>query len=378
MDQFYLQTRLKDSFLLTKYLINLKSIDTQLINIDAIGSGSFGQVFRAIHQKFLLPLALKKTLLTVKERNNYKKKNIHPQEYTFLLMIKDLLTSKKTQNFLFVYGIFYDENCTVALNTKTKTSFCSITLMELADCSLSAVFIKENLQYNIFFQILSALYSLEKYYSILHNDIKAENILLKNTPSGGCWEYVADGRSYFVENLGFVALVTDFGVSRSFDPKYTTDGYLGERNAYIKNGMFEPFETNYFLSIDNKTGKLTKTKPYSFRWEEGKGTRNRFHKRFSYPSLAFLPPFEFFYDIQDLIRTFLGGKRLSQPDFHKGMPFLSNKFKEKLIEYRVERNFYSTKWKLNSIIYFSAKYMIREFIHQFKNPSDKIIDRFVL
>lgn len=352
----------------------INASDNRYEKISSIGRGSFGQVFKAVHVSTKIPVAIKISVLSKKGLNAYKKKGVFsPEEYTFQLLTNVLLKKRRTQNFLFVFGLDIIDNCTISLSTRLYTGGCYSMTMELADFQLSEVsFDDEKLQQNIFFQLLTALYTLQDRFSILHNDIKAENILISKTSPGGTWDYKIESKSYYVENMGFVAIISDFGVSRSFDPAYTLDGYLGERNAYVKNGRFEPFTTDYFLSAD-KNGKYKKVDPYPFKWKTGSGTRNRFHKRYSHPDLKELPPFEFFYDIQDLIRTFIGGKRLSQPSHHKGLTLAKN-FHKKLESYRIERNFYSTRWELDSVKFFLASYMIKDF--SFSGRTGKILESF--
>lgn len=370
-----------DRFSKYQILSNGKLSIKNVKEVSVIGNGSFGQVFQSIHTPSNNLLAVKKTKLSIKGRNCLKK-NIpfESDEYKIHLYVNEILLERRSQNFLFVYGKTIVENCNIVLNTKSYQTYCHFLFLEIADGSLADLPLhQEQLQYNIFFQLLTALQVLQSRYSFLHNDIKTENILILRTTPGGLWEYVIDGNTYYVKNLGYVALISDFGVSRSFDPRYTLDGYLGERNAFVKDGKFSPLETDCYLSRDDKTGKITKLKPQLLNWESPMvGTRNKFYKRFSFPKeLDILPPFEFFYDLQDLIRMFIGGKRLSQPEKHKGIDFLTESFKKKLETYRISRNFYNTKWSADSVLFFLASFMIKEFSTYFSEQTEKVINRFI-
>jgi Protein kinase domain. len=337
--------------------------------LTSIGKGSFSEVFLGLHSDTRISVAIKKSRT---------RKKTSPDEYKIHLMINQLLLGKCSQNFLFVYHMEMN-TCTISLSSKSYNGLCYYLFLELADQSLPQLHM-ERLQVNVFFQILTALNIIHTKYSLIHNDIKSENILILKVKQGGFWKYVINNESYFVENLGYIAFVSDFGVSRSFDPNYSLDGYLGERNAFVRNGKFEPFITDSFLSIDDKTKNLTKTKPYYFPWaQKDSGTRNRFCKKFPYPnSFDNLPPFEFFYDLQDLVRIFLGGKRLSQPGFHDGMP-LSDRLKQKLEEYKTTKGLFNSKWELDSVKLFIAEEMIKDFCIEFdyfRQKTTNIIDKF--
>jgi 2-cysteine adaptor domain./Protein kinase domain. len=367
---------------LTNICLPSPKIKNFLTDIYLIGSGSFGQVFSGVFRN--VHIAAKQSLLSIKERNEVMRNiaagqktlfnKCYPNEYRFQVLTQKLLDDNKSQNFLNIYGLSFCKDGEITLHNRLKKGSCYITFMELADESLSSVSLRtEQTHCNMLFQLLAALHILQKIYSILHNDIKAENILIKRIPPGGVWEYVIQNKSYFVANIGFIALINDFGVSRSFSPDYTLDGYLGERNAVIEDGKFVPFKMDYFLTIDN--GKLSKEKPYYFNWKvRNSGTRNRFHKKLTYPSnmdSQYIPPFEFFFDLQDIVRMFIGGKRLFQPGYHKAISS-DAQFIQKLRKYCKETMLLTTQWPLDSVKFFLAGAMLEDFF-TLSEPKEKVI-----
>lgn len=70
---------------------------------------------------------------------------------------------------------------------------------------------KEDLWYNAIFQILAALYAMHKHYNLFHNDFHGRNLLVHKIKPGGYWVYIIDGIKYYVPNLGYIFLISDFG-----------------------------------------------------------------------------------------------------------------------------------------------------------------------
>jgi hypothetical protein len=67
-----------------------------------------------------------------------------------------------------------------------------------------------------FLQIFFGLYTLQYYCGIIHNDLHWANILVFNVEKGGCWVYEINEKKYYIENLGYLFVLWDFGMS-SFD-----------------------------------------------------------------------------------------------------------------------------------------------------------------
>lgn len=82
-------------------------------------------------------------------------------------------------------------------------------------CTLTQFFRKSSYDQdtcsNILFQIMVGLYSLKKYYGMLHTDLHLDNVLVQTVKPGGYWKYIIDGKKYYLPNLGFQILLNDFG-----------------------------------------------------------------------------------------------------------------------------------------------------------------------
>jgi hypothetical protein len=65
--------------------------------------------------------------------------------------------------------------------------------------------------YNAFFQIITAIYTVQKQFGLQHLDMHAENILVKKIPKGGYFKYIINGIEYNVPNLGYLFVINDYG-----------------------------------------------------------------------------------------------------------------------------------------------------------------------
>lgn len=347
----------------------------------SIGKGSFGHVYKAVLNGNVFAIKeTKATLCAFKD-----KKNPYWEEHNILERLREIILGNVCQNFPLLYGVFFCMTCEIDLaENRQLKSPCFLTLVELMDGTLSKIGEKSDEQFSVIFQILAALHTLQKHYVMIQNDIKTENILISYVPPGGYWEYVIYNHSFFVPNYGVVAYVNDFGVAISFSPKYSTRGMLGERNAFVSNGIFTPFTTELYISSSGKSCP-NKTK---FNWDtDEKYTRNNFimkkRKLFDVkPSFPIqlkdleredIVPVDFFHDTQDVIRLFVGGKRTMQPGDHPGIRQINPSVKKTLAKYKTERGVWITKWSLDSVHYFLAGHLIHKIFKDYKLRVDDTI-----
>ena len=66
---------------------------------------------------------------------------------------------------------------------------------------------------NALFQISAGLYAIKKHYNMHHTDFHTGNILVHKVPPGGYWTYTINRKNYYVPNLGYIFLLSDFGFS---------------------------------------------------------------------------------------------------------------------------------------------------------------------
>ena len=319
---------------------NETTFKSNFTNIVHIGNGCFGEIYSA--NIGALKFVVKEAKLTTAEKNKIIKanptsnniaNNLYPEEYRLSILIQDLLPT--IPNFLYIYGSVLCDNC----NVLGKPGYCFNTIMEFADSSMNHLVkntLPNNAYYSMLYQLLIGISAFQNIYGIYHGDIKLENILVKYISCGGYIPYTTV--PFSIENVGILLLIADFGVSKSFLPNYSGKNLdYGFRNATVittptGDKIFEPINCKYTVEIGKTAPNLIlQTKRVNWVDENNKPVinssyYNRFYgKKNVEPSIKVdlndpvtFPPFEFFNDIQDLIRMFIGGKRMFQNGDHVG------------------------------------------------------------
>jgi len=227
----------------------LKKFNQNSPNI--IGEGAFGVAYK-IDGNYRL--VVKEGTLT-EEQYKLAENKAYPKEYLINKAINNILKLNLNPNFLFTYAILFCNKCTVG----NATYKCSETFMEYMDNDLLSItdyFVetdtinteKSNLMMlSACFQILSAIDVLHRNYGILHNDIKADNILVKIIHSDDDLpiqysKYVVEGGifipdyTYYVPLIEIIPVLCDFGVSKILKPNKTFETRLKpkekEKNPY--------------------------------------------------------------------------------------------------------------------------------------------------
>lgn len=331
---------------------------------EMLGSGDYGNVYLATMGNFKFAIKLAK-LKPGAVDNPYSRYNSSWYE---ILIMKDILRPMIQDhicpNLPLLIESFVCNKCTLTIRKETKEQPCITTITELANGSIRDFFKYHEPEpeeiYSALFQVMAGLHAIQLHGQIMNYDVKADNILFYNVTPGGYWVYVIHGKEYYVPNLGKLFVVNDFGISRPMSPDFqlyrteTDETFrLGSRFAMVKKGKFWPITSN--VNPDHQ-GNLHKSSTIS--WDSGKetqGSQYRLWKEsqevmdndtiFSKDQISFLskqglstdpkgkdyfmnpeiiPPFEFYNDLQDAIRTFIGGKRTTQKGDHKRYPVITD------------------------------------------------------
>jgi hypothetical protein len=341
---------------------------SKLSDFKIIGMGTYGSVARGTTKSG--------DVIAMKEMYVRKKFGTNQEEDISILLNKLILTDK-CPNFIYTFFLGKCQSCAIQTlfsnRRKQLGNPCYIMYMEAADMDLYEYSNEMNAferQMSVLYQILFAVYAIHFYYGIFHGDIKTENILIRKVVPGGYFKYQIGQKTVFVENAGVVAYLSDFGVSEILSPLYShSKEYYGARNAFAHRavGKWVPINVPGNPSQKWVDGKVKGTVNEVVGYDDRKVIRNHLVK--IYKKLAIkedppyqldnkiTPPFEFFYDIQDVFRMFVGGKRTTQSGLHNSLP-LNDKVKsltktiDAVVEY--ERIFQS----LNTLKYVLAEYMI--------------------
>jgi hypothetical protein len=326
-----------------------------------IGAGSFGNIYVAhVNKRYII--ALKMAIAGVTEtaiKNPYDQKYTAWNEINILKpYINSFIEKGICQNFPYVYNSFICRHCDFEREVKDKLIIkrkpCYIVVEEIASGDLrrwgNIGRRTEEEKYNALFQCMAGLHALQKYFQICNNDIKGENILFKEISiiENSYWEYVIMGTTYYIPNTGSLFFVNDFGVSYSSDPTLPICRRLSKNDRpveKVKNAGYRPFivvngkltpvrYNNYF--VDGAVSDLKvvyKKEKYIFPsiylprkieavlTDEQKSVMKEHDPNFPsfYSDSNIIPFFDSYIDTQDMIRTFIGGERVTQPGQHPGI-----------------------------------------------------------
>lgn len=343
-----------------------------------IGTGDWGNVYSAHLQKDTKsnrPFALKMSRITESDYNNpYTETSSSWYEIWMLKdIIRPLIISNTCPNLPLYFDTFLCNKCDLTFRKGNATHPCIITIMELSSGDLRNLFkysyLSENELNSALFQIMAGVHAIHMSGQILNNDIKASNILYYNIKPGGYWHYRIDGVDFYVPNYGKLFVVNDYGVSTLYNPNFQLypnkdkqTFNLGSRYAININEKFSPisastefrnnslkdtFEIKWGNNIksnganyklDRKTGKVINSntilshKQKSFLFRKGITTNPKSWNFFEHP--YYIPPFEFYNDVQDVLRMFTGGKRTTQKGDHCVYPHTPPEFIKKLKPYK--------------------------------------------
>lgn len=200
---------------------------SKIKKLEFLSKGEYGSVYKAcfpnIKNKCRLRL-VKKVDRTIKtpqkivdfvnssSKNLIKVKTFFRESYT-LLMCNRLLDKKITQNLPYFYGYkVTTDSVTFAIEFANGGDF--------KDWLLKKTRTEKELD-SSYFQIFHAAYCLNKYIGVQHNDLHWKNIIVFNVKKGGVFEYKIKNKTYYIQNLGFVFILSDFGLV-----EFTRKGFL--------------------------------------------------------------------------------------------------------------------------------------------------------
>jgi serine/threonine protein kinase len=385
-------------------------------NLKLLGQGSYGNVFQTSYcsKTFAVKLSkIKPESLKAPYDTSY---SCWHEIYYLEKIFKPLIKKNVCPNIPLLYNHFLCDKCDIEIDDTKLQTPCVVLTLEIAWGNLKKYLKKKrNVQElrSILFQIMAGLHTIQYYAQLMNFDIKKENTLIYETVKGGYWKYVIKGETYYVPNYGHLAVLNDFGISRTMSPDHLIfknpeekSFRLGSRYAIIKDKKFIPFNT-----FDEKNDKGEIKPSEKIKWQDGQvsqGASFRLNKKdkkimslnveikdelreylnslkikentidfFKYPEI--IPPFEFYNDLQDAIRMFVGGKRTTQRGDHRTAN-VSKKFIDSLTDYlgggdSLKNNFFSTD--PSQVL---ASYFIESYFQDYKilPVGEKIIDTYII
>jgi serine/threonine protein kinase len=362
--RFIYAEKIRNSLADIKKLPLWKQCLQDVMELQLIGKGSYGNVFKTGYSSQIFAVKMSK-LKPESLENPYDISFSSWHEVFFLQdILKPMIEKNICPNLPLLYETFTCDKCELIIENEKIITPCVVMALELAEGNLKNYLQeKRSLEelHSALFQIMVAIHSIQHHAQIMNFDVKKENVLVYDVEPQGYWEYIVRGQSYYVPNFGKLFVLNDFGISRPMSPKYPiyktkqdTTYRLGSRYAIIKDGRFLPFDTDAEISqtIEWEDGKVSWGAEFklnrdnnsvielpvkltqemiSYLEEQGITTNPKSSKFFLKPEI--IPPFEFYNDTQDAIRMFTGGKRTTQKGYHKEYPTIPKKFIKELLPY---------------------------------------------
>ena len=341
-----------------------------IIQGDILGKGDYGYVVSGKKNEYVFAVKYAKI-----ENNGLKKpfdiNNSAWREWHILNnIIKPIILNRICPNLPLLYDTFVCTKNKLHLRKKIENKPANILIMELADGNMKDFFNSNPVEkhlYSALFQLAAGLHAIQYHGQLMNYDVKVNNILYYNVNPGGYWHYIIHNNNYYIPNLGKLFILSDFGISRSFSPKFChfrnkddKTFRLGKRFAIIKNNNFLPIETDRQV---NQNGKNIEPEVVFWKDSVTGGSDFRMNKKGNIYKLGttltkeqiqylqennittkptktdffehseIIPPFEFYNDLQDLIRCFVGGKRTTQKGCHKTNILKNTNLYKNLIQY---------------------------------------------
>jgi hypothetical protein len=155
--------------------------------------------------------------------------------------------------------IIRDKEYPILLQKATKINKnYSLILYELATGDLNSFLKKErdnNHWKNCYEQIFMSIFLFHSIIGNNHNDTHSENFLYRKIKPGGCFCYNINGINYYIENLGYVWMIWDYG--NAYPIKKLLDYYWIEDymkiNLYMRKRDIKIEQSNFFKQYINKT-----------------------------------------------------------------------------------------------------------------------------
>jgi serine/threonine protein kinase len=381
---------------------NAPAFRANFSNVAEIGKGSFGQIYRAtINTGNDDELVIKEAYLRPDEKRILKKatgqnqrwetiqKNSYPHENRILDLVNQLLLHRRCPNFVYVYNMAMCDGCKVQrlFDKGPPTSgSCYVTFMESATTDLKHVeLLNFEEQLSVLYQLLIAVYAIHRYYAIWHRDIKTSNVFVAQIKPGGYFEYVIDGKTYYVKNTGVVAYLADFGVAEVMSPLYAFKNYYGSRDAEVMRSSQEVDGSNLYWKPISLSSKPPIDWSDRTTGSRVRGTKNLITNPNIKSSIPInlnnnqkFPAFEFFDDIQDVIRIFVGGKQAAQLGSHTPMKKLSPELKDLIMNKQAYLPSRSSMYQVHGTVKYVLANEMFDQLYIKPRSVDNVIDRFVM
>jgi len=193
-----------------KIINNIHDIDNDIKIGDKIEYGNDGNMFLSFLKK-----NPKYNFVSMIIIDNKKSEN----QIKYLKILNDVIINKRSFHFPLLYGIYdynikQNELIKLPKLLKVENNDFKLILFELLDGNLKNFLIKMNKNDNVYLnaltQVFLSLIFLYKETKSFHNNSKWDNFLYKKINKGGYYHYEIMGEKYYLENLGYLWMISDY------------------------------------------------------------------------------------------------------------------------------------------------------------------------
>jgi hypothetical protein len=154
-----------------------------------------------------------------------------PISYGYLRCDNSSLKSNNSDDYSIVKDKHYDSNLLPEIIKKNKKIYIQINELASGDFINILITTKKNLINNIVQMFISIMFfhNVTNYY---HNDAHPGNFLYHKIKPGGYFHYNIYGKDFYLENIGYLWMIWDFGLVKSF--KEAKKEKISINNDYYK------------------------------------------------------------------------------------------------------------------------------------------------
>jgi len=234
-------TKIEKKYILNNNIGLYKQIGTPSVYGVVYKSGNINKSYSSI-PKFVVKIQLNTS--TFKHELNIIKKIMNLNNIPLLPIIYKIIICNK---------LIKDDRYPEPIKKATKINKkYTLILYELANGDLNSFLEKKQRDYNIWKNCYEQIFmSIFLYHSMIgypHFDTHSGNFLYRKIKPGGCFCYNINGINYYIENLGYVWMIWDYGNSEAtfktlYDETWAQDYmqlnvYMRHRDLKIENSEF--------------------------------------------------------------------------------------------------------------------------------------------
>ena len=146
--------------------------------------------------------------------------------YGSLKCDNSIITSNTSDDYLIVKDKQGDVKLFPELINKNNKILIQINELASGDLKYYLEFIQNKNMLNTITQILLCIMFFSNYTNLIHNDCHTGNFLFHKIKPGGYFHYNIFGIDYYLENLGYLWVIWDFGLTEFYNLKPINTDYL--------------------------------------------------------------------------------------------------------------------------------------------------------